>query len=511
MIKFKRINRYLIIILLLIFIFSNLISIFIDVYNYDEPFNGILDFKYDEISIVVNMKTLTPERHILFNKIIGNFNSTRTFYFIKNIGNPLNENLDKIVENSTIKIVQSNFPDSIFLPLVVSMYGNTAPKFVLFVEGEDLMENSGNYLIKWAAKAYNKITINEYDYIFGNSQNINGNQIGCSILFSKASIIEHLLYYTDSDTTHANPFIQLSLATKTKFDFIPFNYIKSTDLENSGQRISLNMNCPSTNDINISTFCMMLPNFKRDYLSSSFSAFSNQTIKPKFYVIIQNHNRKHYNFSSIQKMVNEPIYHIWMQNWNPFFFLNHRLSSVFPCDFVLKYDDDQWPDDNTINQRAIDSARGQNAIIGHTGYTVGQSFCGYSPQKFRELEKYVVDHIATPYLTRPGYLKLDARNTIYRLYGGEDIHLSLNSWKLCNVTSKVIKMKLIEKQYDGNNQRSDWQIIEAYKNDKQPNYDLFFKIYCYLIHSGYIPKKWDEFQIPQKDYINITIDHKSLN
>ena len=45
MIKFKRINRYLIIILLLIFIFSNLISIFIDVYNYDEPFKGILDFK----------------------------------------------------------------------------------------------------------------------------------------------------------------------------------------------------------------------------------------------------------------------------------------------------------------------------------------------------------------------------------------------------------------------------------------------------------------------------------
>ena len=510
--KNKRIYPYLIIILLLIFFFSNFISIFIDIYNNNyEPFNGALNFTYDEISIIVNMENLTQDNHISFNKVLRQFNSTRTFYFIKTIGIPLNENLYKIVENSTVKIVQSNFPDSIFLPLVVSMYGNTAPKFVLFIEGKDIMENSENDLIKWAAYAYNKITINDYDYIFGNSQDINGKKIGCSLLFSKASIIEHLLYYTDSDTTHANPFIQLSLATKTKFDFIPFNYIKSSNLENINDRISQNMNCPSTDDKNIPSFCMMLPTFKRDYFSFSFPAFSSQTLKPKFYVVIQNHNRKHYNFSSIQKMVNEPIYHIWMQNWNPFFFLNHRLSSVFPCDFVLKYDDDQWPNDNTINQRAIESARGQNVIIGHTGYIVGKSFCGYSPPNFKKIEKGVVDHIATPYLTRPGYIKLDSRNTIYRLYGGEDIHLSLNSWKLCNVTSKTIKMKLIEKQYDGNNQRSDWQINEAYKNDKEVNYNLFFKTYCYLIHSGYIPRKWDEFQMPQKDYINITIDHKSLN
>ena len=47
------------------------------------------------------------------------------------------------------------------------MYGNTAPKFVLFIEGKDIMENRENDLIKWAASAYNKITINDYDYIFG--------------------------------------------------------------------------------------------------------------------------------------------------------------------------------------------------------------------------------------------------------------------------------------------------------------------------------------------------------
>ena len=453
--KFKKLKLHLIIILLLIFIF----------------FNANTLFKYNQISIIVNMKNLTKKKHILFYDVMRKFNSKRNFYFIKNIGMPLNENLINLVGNSSVKIVQSNFPDSIFLPLVVSLYGNTIPKLVLFIDGEELMEKSGNNLIKWINKVYKKIMINKYDYIFGNYQLINGKKIGCSLLFSKASIIEHLLYYTDSDTSHVNPFIQLSLATQTKFCFIPFNYIKSLKLENTHNRFSLNMNCPSIEDKEMPSFCIMLPNFKRNYFSSSFTAFSNQTYKPKFYIIIQNENRIHYNLSLIQKMVNEPVYHIWMQNWNSFFFLNHRLSSLLPCDFVLKYDDDQWPIDNTIQQRLINTAKNKNIIIGHQGYSVKSSYCGYSPKNYKKTENEVVDHVAVPLLIRPGYIKLDARYSIYRLYGGEDISLSLNSWKSCNVTSKRMKMKLMEMQKDGNNQRADKQIISAYENEKETHFN----------------------------------------
>jgi len=510
--KFIKFKLFLIKILLLIFIFFNVNvnRIFKVIYKKD-IFNLIPKREYNEISIIVNMKNLTKNKHILFYEVMKKFNSTRNFYFIKTIGNPLNENLNNLVENSSVKIVQSNFPDSIFLPLVVSLYGNKVPELVLFIEGEDLKDNSGNNLAEWVVNAYKKIIIDQYDYIFGNSQVIKGKKIGCSLLFSKASIIEHLLYYTDSDTTHLNPFIQLSLATKTKFSFIPFNYIKSSNLENTQNRLSLNLNCPSTNDKDIPSLCIILPNFKRNYIYSSFTAFSNQTYKPKFYVIIQNDNRIHYNLSLIQKMVKEPIYHIWMQNWNSFFFLNHRLSSVFPCDFVLKYDDDQWPIDNTIQQRLISKAKGKNIIIGLRGYSVENSYCGYSPKNFKKKENDTVDHAAVPLLIRPSYIKLDARNNIYRLYGGEDIALSLNSWKLCNVTSKKMDMKLMERQNDGNNQRGDRQIIEAYQNEKNNKYSLFTSIYCYLIRSGYIPRKWDKFQIPQKDYLNITINHKRLN
>lgn len=500
--KLKKLKFFLIIIILLNFLFFNINN---------EIFNPNLKIEYNDISIIINMKNLTLNKHNLFYEFMRKFNSTRNFYFIKTFGNPLNEDLNNLVKNSSVKIVQSNFPDSIFLPLVVSLYGNTVPELVLFIEGDDLMNNSGNNLIKWVVNAYKKIMINKYDYIFGNSQVIKRKKIGCSLLFSKASIIEHLLYYTDSDTSHLNPFIQLSLATQTKFCFLPFHCLKSSKLENTQNRLSLNMNCPSTNDKDMPSLCIILPNFKRNYISSSFASFSKQTYKPKFYVIIQNDNRINYNLTLIQKMVNEPIYHIWMQNWNSFFFLNHRLSSLFPCDFVLKYDDDQWPIDNNIQQTLINTAKGKNVIIGFRGYLVGNEYCGYSPKNFKKIEKDIVDHAAVPLLLRPRYIKLDARNNIYRLYGGEDITLSLNSWKLCNVTSKTMYMKLIERQNDGNNQRGDRQIIEAYQNEKDNKYSLFTSIYCYLIRSGYIPRQWAEFQVPQKDYLNITINHKRFN
>lgn len=97
-------------------------------------------------------------------------------------------------------------------------------------------------------------------------------------------------------------------------------------------------------------------------------------------------------------------------------FLNLRLSSVFPCDFVLKYDNDQCPLDNTIQQRLIFSAKDKNIIIGLGGYLVKNLYCEFSQKKiFKKIENDVVDHAAVPLLISPGYIKLDTRNTIYLL------------------------------------------------------------------------------------------------
>jgi hypothetical protein len=317
--KYKKYRIYIIVILIFILILFN-VGINFQYFFFNELNQIISESKENEISFVVNFDNLTKMKHFFFYEIMKKLNLTRNYYFIKTLGKALNEKLYKLVENTNIKIIQSNFPDTIFLPLVVSLYGINFPKYVLFIEGEDLLYKNGNNLIKWINNSFDKIINNNYDYIFGGFQFIENKKIGCSILLSKASVIEHLLYYTDSDTTHINPFIQLSLATKTKFDFIPFNFLNSIKLDINHQRFSHNMECPLIKDKSIPSLCIMLPNFKRNYFSYSFSAFSNQTFRPKFYLIIQNENRINYNLLSIQKIVDEPIYHIWMQNWNSFFF-----------------------------------------------------------------------------------------------------------------------------------------------------------------------------------------------
>lgn len=71
-------------------------------------------------------------------------------------------------------------------------------------------------------------------------------------------------------------------------------------------------------------------------------------------------------------------------------------------------------------------------------------------------------------------------------------------------------MDLIEKQNDGNSQNNDIQIISEIKNENIYHFNFFMSSYCFFIHAGYIPMKWDSFKISKKNFINITINHKRL-
>ena len=500
--KLLLLNKKIFFILILYILFFLIID---EGYIYKNNYND------GNLSIVINIKNLSENIHLFYYDIIKELNTTRSFYFIKTSRKSLLDNLNELIKDKSIKIVQSNFPDSIFLPLVVSLFGNNLPELVLFIEGEEFLNYNKSELINWINRAISEIKYKNYDYIFGNSQIINETKIGCSLLLSRSSIIQHLLYHTNSDTTHINPFIQLSLATKTCFKFMLLNdSLEASILENIKGSFSQNIICPSINDKLNPTLGIMIPAFKRDYFSLSFPQFSKQTFKPKFYVIIQNDNRQHLNLSLIQSFVNEPVYHIWMQNWNSFFILNFRLSSVLPCDFILKYDDDQWPNDNYLHEYLINNIKNKNIILGFRNYVIEKSMCGYLPKYYKNIEKDIGDHVAVPLLIRQGYLKLEARNRIFRLYGIEDVSLSVNSNLYCNVISKKIKMNLIEKQNDGNSQSLDGKIISEIIKEKMTDKNFILNGYCFYIHSGFIPKKWGDFRISRKDYINITNHHKVL-
>ena len=112
--------------------------------------------------------------------------------------------------------------------------------------------------------------------------------------------------------------------------------------------------------------------------------------------------------------------------------------------------------------------------------------------------------MATPFLTRPGYLKLDARYKIYSLYHAEDVSLSVNSWKSCNVTSIYQEFKIIQNHNDGNNKELDEKNKLIYQKEKY----IFENSYQFLIKSGYNPKKWNERNYSKFKTTNITISHK---
>ena len=144
--------------------------------------------------------------------------------------------------------------------------------------------------------------------------------------------------------------------------------------------------------------------------------------------------------------------------------------------------------------------------MGAGAYSVPKSLCGYTIENYKEIGRNIKDHVAVPLLIRTSYLKLDARYKPYRIYGGEDVTLSLNSNRLCNVTSIIVGMNLIQRQNDGNSQARDYQIVSQIEKDKEKdkNFDIFLYLYCYLIRSGYIPRRWEGFRIPKNDSINIT-------
>ena len=82
-----------------------------------------------------------------------------------------------------------------------------------------------------------------------------------------------LLY--KSDITHIYSFVQLFLANNTKFCFIQIGGVILKNTIQIDGNFFINTICSPS-------LCIILPNFKRNYLSYSFSAFSNQTYKPKF-------------------------------------------------------------------------------------------------------------------------------------------------------------------------------------------------------------------------------------
>lgn len=134
---FRQKIHLIIILIFIICIFNgkNFLSNFFD----DILINKRFNCKNIDLSIVVNFHNLTKDKHTLFYKVMKKYNISRIFYFIFSQEKSLNPNINSLIENSSVKVVQSNFPDSFYLQLVLSLYGKNSPEYILYIEGDDII------------------------------------------------------------------------------------------------------------------------------------------------------------------------------------------------------------------------------------------------------------------------------------------------------------------------------------------------------------------------------------
>ena len=142
--RYKKYKKNFISIFLLIYIYYNEIQ-FSELYD-SNFLNSADNIENNDMSINININNFTRNKFYLYSEIMNKLNSTRKFIFIKTKNKSLDENINYLVGNTSIKIIQSNFPDSIFLPFVISLFGNTNPKYVLFIDDEEVIDININII-----------------------------------------------------------------------------------------------------------------------------------------------------------------------------------------------------------------------------------------------------------------------------------------------------------------------------------------------------------------------------
>jgi hypothetical protein len=79
-----------------------------------------------------------------------------------------------------------------------------------------------------------------------------------------------------------------------------------------------------------------------------------------------------------------------------FILFEFTTFSILPCDFILKYDDVQWPNNIYLNEFLINNTKNKNIILGLRSFIADESICGYSPKYYKRIDKDIKDHVTVP-------------------------------------------------------------------------------------------------------------------
>ncbi|KAH0785961.1 hypothetical protein GPJ56_010095 [Histomonas meleagridis] len=390
-------------------------------------------------------------------------------------------------DNFTQQVIYSDFPDAGYLPLIASLYTLNMPDYIFYVNTSYVNSMPST---AWLEDAISQFCHNDYDILFGGQTTYKGVKVGIGIAIIRSTLVRELLYYTNSTYFSIPPLLSLSLISSRnsaiRIVYYPFDGIKSSSNYDyiTNPQIPQYRMCPNINDPPNPTIALLLPQFKRKYIYNFIENFEKQTLLPEFYCIVQCENRITLDLSLIRKKSSRPVYHIWGYNWSPLFLFPVYVSSFFPVDFVMRWDDDQTPKDINHQRYFVDEIKNKNKLIG----TNGKSYTEISSKVYGMKTKSKCDekdHISVPLMYRPMHAKVAARLRPYSLAQGEDMTLCISSSLVCNATTIKKRYNFKTYQYDWNKQALDRKLNKLPENKKGT---LINNIYDYFIEKAdYVP------------------------
>jgi hypothetical protein len=244
------------------------------------------------------------------------------------------------------------------------------------------------------------------------------------------------------------------------------------------------MRCPADRRPQRTDVAAVIPSFKRDYMGHLVAGLSGQTPRPTRIFIFQNRMHRLLDFTRIFSVASVPVIHIWLTNWNSFFFESYVFMSFLPERFVLKIDD-HIPTDHVSLASNVDTAVRENAVVGRGSATIDPPLCSLDPQIVRGGK--AVDHVSF----EAQACKILHRFRTYNIVGGEDIGISVTNTMECD-TQSLQQPFAIQEFNHANRQRIDPEIHKEYE---KIDGTLFELTYCHYITGGYRPVTWHNFSI----------------
>lgn len=459
------------------------------------------------MNYILEMDRLSYHNYTEFQVSNSTCPITEGFFFVKT------DNQTYFTNASFPKLTYSTYPDTGYMPLLVSLYTIDPPKYILYADQYQLKHRISDSWISHASMIMSRDP--QIGVVFGADTIYNGKRVGISLAFVRESVLRELLYYTNCTSESIPPLLALSLASiefrKFKIEFLIDQNVVPRSYHNTDGLMPIRFQeCPiiHSNSPN-PRFALLLPHFIREYTEKHLKEFAKQDISPVYYVIHQNRNRISIDFNKLRTIVQQPVYRIWEYNWNSFFFLTSYIPSLFNVDFVFHYDDDIYPNPKDAHRFILNLLNNRDRIVGNNPGIMNLPICGFNPQpKMVPCRGY--DHVAVPTIYRPSHSKLNARNRPYTYAGGEDIGLATTANKLCGTEAFLFRMNLTQFQNDGKNHQSDSEIHEVYKKEGHLNRNLYFDVYCHYIQGGYQPKCWTNWSLPLNRFKNAIYHHTAI-